>query len=198
MNLIYLARKSVARNSGARPYLLTAEKELERVSHIARQTLGYYRDPGGPTEVSLEELFADVLAVYHSKLLAGNINVDCHFGHRRLIQASKGELMQIFSNLIANSIDAMPHGGVLSIGTRELEKEGIVIVVRDSGAGIRTDHLEKIFEPFFTTKGSLGTGIGLWVVKQLVEKRAGKIAIKSSTASPESGTTVEVYIPFTT
>ena len=114
MNLVYLARTSLPANSKALHYLLTAERELERVSHIARQTLGYYRDPGPPSEVHLEQLLEEVLSVYHSKLIAGNVAVDCAFAHQRPIRASRDELMQIFSNLILNAVDAMPEGGVLS------------------------------------------------------------------------------------
>jgi signal transduction histidine kinase len=69
-------------------------------------------------------------------------------------------------------------------------------MIRDNGIGIGQENLEKIFEPFFTTKGNLGTGIGLWVTKQLVERRDGQIAITSSTEPGKSGTSVTIYIPF--
>jgi PAS domain S-box-containing protein len=196
MNLVYLARQSVAGNSKARSYLLTAEKELERVSHIARQALGYYRDPCEPVEVSLEQLFEELLALYHSKLVANNISVDCRFGQLGTLIASRGELMQIFSNLITNAVDAMPQGGVLSIHTKELGREGVEIIVCDKGSGIAPENLTRIFEPFFSTKGDLGTGIGLWVTRQLVEKHRGTITIESSTVSPKNGTTVMVSLPF--
>jgi PAS domain S-box-containing protein len=196
MNLVYLARHSVANNSRARSYLLTAEKELERVAHIARQTLGYYRDPGEPVEVSLEQLFEELLVLYHSKLVANHISVDCRFGHLGAITATRGELMQIFSNLITNAIDAMPQSGLLTIQTRELGEEGVEIVVRDKGSGITLENLTRIFEPFFSTKGNLGTGIGLWATRQLVEKHRGTITIESSTVSPGNGTTVAVSLPF--
>jgi signal transduction histidine kinase len=62
--------------------------------------------------------------------------------------------------------------------------------------GIRQEHLAQIFEPFFTTKGDLGTGIGLWVTKQLVEGRGGEISVVSSTENGNSGTTVTIFIPF--
>lgn len=198
MNLVYLARMSVGAGSKAVPYLLTAEKELERVSHIARQTLGYYRDPGAPSDVSLEHLFEEILSIYRSKLLAANIAADCKYAHNRRINASKDELMQIFSNLVINSIDAMPDGGVLTIQTREIGHEGIEISVHDRGTGIPPENLDKVFEPFFSTKGQLGTGIGLWVARQLLEKRGGTISLQSNTKIPLNGTTVSVFIPFQT
>lgn len=196
MNLIYLARLNLTANSKARPCLLAAEGELERVSHLARQALGYYRDPGAAVEIQLGTLLEEVLRIHRSKLLAANIAVDCAFDHRQHIQASEDELMQIFSALVVNAIDAMPAGGVLTIETRELAEQGVEIVVSDRGTGISPEHLPRVFEPFFTTKGRLGTGIGLWVAHQLVEKRGGRIAIDSRTETPSSGTTVSVFLPF--
>jgi PAS domain S-box-containing protein len=199
MNLVFLARKSSAQDSKVSAYLETAEKEIERVSHIARQTLGYYRDAGTPVEVLLHELIEDVLTVYQSKLRANGISVECQFDDPRRISISKGELLQVFSNIVANSIDAMPCGGVLHIEIAEAknsEEPILRIVIRDQGTGIEQEHLAKIFEPFFTTKGNLGTGIGLWVAKQLVEKRGGQIVVTSSTRPGTSGTSVILSIPY--
>ena len=106
--------------------------------------------------------------------------------------------MQIFSNLIINAIDAMADGGVLTIKTREIGNRGVEILVRDNGTGISRENLDRVFEPFFSTKGQRGTGIGLWVARQLLEKRGGSINLKSSTEFPASGTTVSVFIPFQT
>jgi PAS domain S-box-containing protein len=199
MNLIYLARQSCSASPKAQSYLLTAEGELERVSHIARQTLGYYRDTGSPSEVYFHSLIENVLSVYQSKLLASGISVESTFNDLRKISVSQGEMLQVFSNVIANAIDAMKQGGKLSISLRKttaLDGDGIQTMVRDDGIGINRENLEKIFEPFFTTKGNLGTGIGLWVTKQLVERRGGQIAITSSTEQGKSGTSVTIYVPF--
>jgi PAS domain S-box-containing protein len=199
MNLIFLARQNCSASPKAQGYLLTAESELERVSHIARQTLGYYRDTGSPAEVYFHDLIQNVLAVYQSKLLASGISVDSSFNDLRKIVVSPGEMLQVFSNVIANAIDAMKEGGKLSISlrkTRALDGDGIQTIIRDDGIGIGRENLEKIFEPFFTTKGDLGTGIGLWVTKQLVESRGGQITVTSSIEDGKSGTTVTIYIPF--
>jgi PAS domain S-box-containing protein len=199
MNLIFLARQNCSESPKAQGYLLTAESELERVSHIARQTLGYYRDTGRPSEVYLHDLIENVLAVYQSKLLASGISVESTFNDLRKILVSQGEMLQIFSNIIANAIDAMKEGGRLSISLRKTmarDGEGIQTIIRDEGIGISRDNLERIFEPFFTTKGNLGTGIGLWVTKQLVESRGGQITITSTIEPAKRGTTVTIYIPF--
>lgn len=201
MNLIYLARQNSPLGGKAHDYLLTAEDELERVSHIARQTLGYYRDTGTPTALYVHDLIENVLTVYRSKFTSSNISTDMRFDDSQKIVVSKGEMLQVISNVVANAIDAMPRGGVLTICTRVADGprgQGTEIVLRDTGTGIAAEQLERVFEPFFTTKGSVGTGIGLWVARELVTKRGGDIAIASSTQQGATGTQVTIFLPFET
>lgn len=199
MNLIFLARQDSTPGGKVHDYLATAEAELERLTHLARQTLGFYRDTGSPTEVYLHQLMESVISVYRSKLHAVGITIDTQFHDQRRVLIRRGEILQVFSNVITNAADAMPRGGALSLSIRETDSPWgaeIETVIRDSGSGIRPEHLAQIFEPFFTTKGELGTGIGLWVAKQLVESRGGTISVASSTEQGNSGTTVTIAIPF--
>jgi signal transduction histidine kinase len=141
----------------------------------------------------------NVLSVYRSKLLTHSIVVDARYSDLRKIRVHPGEIVQIFSNVVSNAIDAMPLGGRLSISmtqTKKTEREGLQIAVNDTGHGIRREDLGKVFEPFFSTKGNLGTGIGLWVARQLVERHGGQISISSSTGPDDSGTDVTIYLPF--
>ncbi len=199
MNLIFLARQSSPVEGKVHRYLLTAEAELERVSHIARQTLGFYRDTGMPVAVHIHELIENVLSVYTPRLLACGISVDTRFDDLQKIVLSRGEMTQVLSNIIVNALDAMVKGGALQISTRKVRGssgEGIQTIIHDRGTGIKQEHLDKIYEPFFSTKGDLGTGIGLWVAKQLVERRGGQIAIASNSEVGNSGTSVIIFLPF--
>jgi PAS domain S-box-containing protein len=199
MNLIFLARQDSVPGAKIHEYLVTAEDELERLSHLARQTLGFYRDTGSPAEVYVHQLMENVISVYRSKFRAAGISIDTQFHDQRKVLIRRGEFLQVFSNVITNAADAMRQGGTLSISTRETDGpwgDGIETVIRDTGSGIKPQHLEQIFEPFFTTKGELGTGIGLWVAKQLVESRRGTISVVSSTEQGDSGTAVTITIPF--
>jgi PAS domain S-box-containing protein len=199
VNLIYLARRNSGPGGAVHDYLLTAEAELERVSHIARQTLGFYRDNGSSTEVHLHHLMENVLSVYDSKLASAGITVEKQFHDQRTVLVRKGEILQIFSDVITNAIDAMRPGGKLKVSTREMARstgDGIETIIRDNCRGIQPGHLPQIFEPFFTTKGDVGTGIGLWVTKRLVEARGGEISVASSTEYGNSGTALTVFIPF--
>ena len=199
INVIFLARQQSPPESRIHQLLITAEQEVERVSHIARQTLGYYKDTGAPRDVHIHELLENVLTVYNSKILSTGIAVDSRFNDLKRISVSRGEMLQVFSNVVANAIDSMKEGGILNVTTRNVlsaAQHGIETVIRDTGTGIEQENLPRIFEPFFTTKGILGTGIGLWVAKQLVTRRGGQINISSSTTPRSSGTTVTIFIPF--
>ncbi len=199
LNLVFLARQNSPAESKLHNLLLAAEGELERVAHIARQTLGYYKESGGPASVYVHDLLENVLLVYNSKIIANGISVETQFNDLRQITVMKGEFLQIFSNVIANAIDAMPEGGTLAISTRQVlssANDGIQITIRDDGAGIDPQHLPHVFEAFFTTKASLGTGIGLWVAKQLVERRGGQITLTSTTDHKNPGTTLTIFVPF--
>ncbi len=197
LNLLYLAHKSDSLQE-IRAFLSMAESELEHVAQIARQALGYYRDDGTPTLVDIQSLIEHVLAVYHGKLVSAGIATECQFEKLPRLLASRGELLQIFSNIVANAIDVMSRGGKFRIHIKRcFQPDEIEIQFADNGVGIRNDDLDKVFEPFFTTKGNIGTGIGLWVVKQLVEKRGGRIGITSSTNTGTSGTTISIFLPLT-
>lgn len=199
INLIYIARQHSTPGGKAYKMLTTAEEEMERLAHMARQTLGYYKDTVAPVEVHLHDLIENVVTVYRTRLMSAGINLDTRFNDLKKIKVSKGEMLQVFSNVIANAVDAMREGGILKICTRNMHgalRDGVEVTIQDNGSGIDPENLGKVFEPFFTTKGNVGTGIGLWVTRELLERRGGQISITSSTTPGASGTTVTIYIPF--
>lgn len=95
-----------------------------------------------------------------------------------IVYGSGSELREILTNLILNSVDAMPNGGTITIKTKNLDRL-YCIEIEDTGVGIPADILPKIFNPFYTTKGERGTGLGLSMVKALVSKRQGEISVQS-------------------
>ena len=108
--------------------------------------------------------------------------------------------MQVISNLLANSIHAMPEGGVLSISVVDVQdpSDGIAMTIQDTGVGIAAEALPKVFDAFFTTRSTVGTGIGLFVAKQFVEGHGGRISIDSDTSAQQHGTTVRIFLPLRT
>jgi PAS domain S-box-containing protein len=199
VNLIYLARLSPAFSPQVRDYLKLAEQEVERVSLIARQTLGYFRENTFAVKLPVADLLDEILTVYRSKLAYNNIEVHRVFGTAEPLFMRRGELTQVFANLLANAIDAMPKGGSLTLSVIEegvRPHAGVRIKMRDHGIGIPKLLLDKIFEPFFTTKQQEGTGIGLWISRQFVEAHRGTIDVTSNTVAPEQGTCFSIFLPY--
>ena len=199
MNLLYLLRGKITDDEG-RGFLATAEDELGRVSHIAKQTLGYYREHAAASLASLSDIAEAALAVYEPRCIAADITVRKSFGPSMKVMLRRGEMMQVISNLIVNAIYAMPAGGTLSVSVCDASgaEDGVVLTVADDGAGIAPTDLPKVFDAFFTTRATVGTGIGLFVAKQFVEGHGGRIEIESSCASDGHGTSVRVLLPLHT
>lgn len=200
INLIYLARSNAHNSAKVEEYLKSAENEITRVSHIARQTLGFYRKHTFAIKTSIPSLVNQTLKIYKPKCDAIGIGIKTAFAQVPELTVRRGELMQAVSNIVTNSIYAMPDGGTLSVsidpGTFE-SKHGIILSIADTGSGIPDANLHHVFEPFFTTRGTVGTGIGLWITKKLVEEHGGDISIESSTSPENHGTTVSIFLPWT-
>jgi PAS domain S-box-containing protein len=199
LNLIYLARTNISNRDEASAYLKTAESELVRVSHIAKQTLGYYREHSAALNVALSGLVRDALSIYQPKLTASGIQIRTKFDSSSQIVLRRGEMMQVISNLITNAMYAMPSGGTLTASVQEAtesDRHGLLLSVEDTGEGIPAENVERIFEPFFTTRKAIGTGIGLWVAKQFVEGHKGRISVQSSVDSASHGTRISIFLPF--
>jgi signal transduction histidine kinase len=170
------------------------------VSHIAKQTLGYYREHAAASLASVSDIAEHALTIYEPRCTAAGIAVRRSIGPSTRIMLRRGEMMQVISNLIANSIYAMPEGGTLSVSVCDAlnAADGIVLTVKDDGVGIAPTDLPKVFDAFFTTRATVGTGIGLFVAKQFVEGHGGRINIESNREPDRHGTTIRVFLPLHT
>ena len=180
-NLLYLAKTSPGLPPHALESLQLAEDELERVAHITKQTLGFYRESGTLETVEMAELIDSVLKLFNNKLQGKRVNIEKHLEPCG-VAGRPGELRQLVSNLVSNAIDATPPGGRLKIHSCCVSGDfgpAVQISVEDDGPGIDPLHEKQIFEPFFTTKKDVGTGLGLWVSKQIVQRHGGSIHASS-------------------
>jgi len=198
-NFIYLARHQSGLPERASYYLSYADQELARVAHIARQTLGFYRDNSHPTSVNVPSLVDDVLTIYERKLKYKSLRIERRIEPGLTIHTLQGELKQVLSNLIANAIDACEEGGRVLISARNSHdfksgRLGIRLTIADTGVGIPEKDKANVFAPFFTTKKDVGTGLGLWITKDLLEKKGGHIRLRSRDSKP-SGTVLSLYLP---
>ncbi len=200
-NLVYLAKRDLTETKKVGAYLDLAGRELDRVAHIARQTLGFYRETSTPMRFSVTQTLDDLLFLYETRLQTRKIKVVKQYDQNIAITALAGEIRQAFSNLITNSIDAMPAGGSLVIRASRSHAwggsclPGVRITVLDTGSGISPQHKNNLFQPFFTTKSEVGTGLGLWITRNIVEKHGGTIAVRSKTGPSEHGTAFSIFLP---
>ena len=200
MNTLYIVRTDPALPNHVREYLDIADGELMRIAHITRQTLGFYREFSAATANSGCALMDSVINLLQAKIRSNQavVTQQCHDSLQ--IMGIAGELRQVLANLLANSLDAIGRQGRIVLrASASLDpvngKRRIRITVADYGHGISPVTAKHIFDPFFTTKGTVGTGLGLWVCKQLIEKNGGCIQVRSNTDGPRRGTTFSITLP---
>jgi PAS domain S-box-containing protein len=198
-NLVYLAKGSAASND-VQEYLNAIEVELNRMSLITKQTLGFYRETIAPSFLRVGEMLDPLISILGRRARNKGIEIRPEIRHDPEIYAVAGEIRQLIANLLNNSIDAVDSGGLIRIrvGANRLNGQnptGIRITIADSGRGIPPANKSKLFEPFFTTKQDVGTGLGLWVCVNIVQKHHGSIRVKSNTSPGRSWTVFSVFLP---
>ena len=199
-NLIYLAQ-TAAVNPEASQYLATAEIELRRVSAIANQTLRFHRQSTNPRPVTAAGLIDATLPLYQSRISNARVKVERRDRARRPVTCLDGEIRQVLSNLIANAVDAL--SGTerrLLIRSRDSTdwrtgRSGVTLTIADTGSGMSGDTISHVFEPFFTTKGNKGTGLGLWISREIIDRHQGSLKVKSRQAAHFSGTVFTLFLP---
>jgi signal transduction histidine kinase len=202
-NLLFLLRNSCQLEDPALNYVIMAEHEARRISEITQQTLRFYRQPTQPARAKVGELLDSVISLYQGRLNSLNIQVERKFDPNVDLFCFAGELRQVFANIIGNAIDASGDGGRLLVracrshSSKDPEHTGVRFTVADTGTGIEPADLERIFEAFFTTKSVTGTGLGLWVSQEIIEKHGGVVRVRSRTAAQgtPSGTVFQIFIP---
>jgi signal transduction histidine kinase len=138
----------------------------------------------------------DTLLLFSRQLERSGIRVQKELRDSPPALGSADQIRQVLSNLVVNAKDSMNGGGVLRIRSRVARKnnvkEVIRILVADSGCGISKNMLHTVFEPFVTTKGERGTGLGLWIVKGIIENHGGRLRVRSQLGR---GTVFSIELP---
>jgi PAS domain S-box-containing protein len=202
-NILFLLRNFSTLDPQAHEYVAMAEHEVRRVAEIAQQTLRFYRQSTLPGRASLVELIDSVLDLYRGRLNNQTITIERDFDPELTLFCYSGEIRQVFANLFGNAIDAVLPGGRIVVRARpshnwrEPESRGIRFTVADTGIGMEPDVRERIFEAFFTTKDATGTGLGLWVSYEIIQKHRGMVRVRSRAAGSErtSGTVFQIFLP---
>jgi PAS domain S-box-containing protein len=199
-NLLYLITLAETTDA-ARTQAREALDELMRVSLITQQTLKFHRQTGVPKQTLLSEEVGSVVALFRGKLQVAQISVEVRIKEELPVACMPGETQQIFANLLSNALEAMQRQGRLVIRLRlssdwrNRATTGMRITFCDSGAGMDRGTMRRVFEPFFTTKPETGTGLGMWVVAQLVERHNGHVRGWSTQRKGAGGTAFSVFLP---
>ena len=199
-NLIYLAKIADSLDE-ARTYLNTAEVELRRASAITSQTLRFHRQASSPQQISANDLLDTVFSIYQGRIANAHVQVVRRSRCHRKVHCFDGEIRQVLSNLVSNALDAMSGGGCLYVRVRESTnwrngEPGVTITIADDASGMSPEVQAKIYNPFFTTKGVTGTGLGLWVSKEIVHRHRGSLSVRSSQSPAHHGTVFTLFLPF--
>jgi signal transduction histidine kinase len=194
-NAIYMMSGWMPDN--AMPYFNILKSETERVARIVRQMLGLYRNKEQVRPVNINAIIADATLLFSRPLQQANIKVRSQLGELPDTVIAAEQISQVMSNLILNARDAMPEGGSMRIRSRYLPPQGknhgwVKVLVADTGTGIHPELVPSIFDPFITTKGERGTGLGLWIVKGIIQSHAGKLSVKSRLGK---GTVFKIELP---
>lgn len=198
INLWYLVNQGNLSPEG-HTYLEAMGRELNRVSHIAKQTLEFYRVGATADHVDLAQVIDEAAQLFARRATSQGTAIEVQHGATATICGFAGELRQLFANLIVNALEAeasririrVSHGR----DWKKPGRRGVRVVIADNGAGVPLGVAAKIFEPFFTTKEQKGTGLGLWVSNGIVQKHEGFISMRTSTGLARRGTTFSIFLP---
>ena len=173
--------------------LQTIITQVERITKVMNQLLAFARRKSPErVPVVLMDIVEDSLELFQERLAKSRVTVELALQDCPRVLADPDQMSQVFINLVMNAVHAMPDGGTLRIGLAP-EQQLVKLTVADTGHGIPRDLVQKIFEPFFTTKDfGQGTGLGLTVVKGIIEEHQGSITVESEEGK---GTRFTILLP---
>ncbi len=192
-NSLYLLENNSRLDETSRSVVALLQREVARIVDVARQTLGQQRESRLHIRINLSQLLDETCAVFAARMDKLGIRVIRAYQCNGEVTVHPGEMRQVFMNLVANAIDAMPNGGELKLDVVHLGST-VRLTIADSGCGITEADMRHIYDPLFTTKGDKGTGIGLWLTKSIVERFQGSIEVSSSTKQGQNGTSFTIVL----
>jgi signal transduction histidine kinase len=171
-------------------------QQVKRLVDISKRLMNFARnvsDEYPMEDVSVNKAVEDIVAIVKNEFCNDSIEINLSLkDDLPAIVGNANSLQQVFLNLLINSRDAMPKGGVIAVST-EVQEGFVVTRFSDTGVGVEQENLEKIFSPFFTTKGAgKGTGLGLAICNKIVGQHGGTISVESQV---NQGTVFTIRLP---
>ncbi len=196
VNLLYLIDGEQATERRSK-YLQLARQELSCISEIANSTLRFYQDPVGSADFDLSHIIRSMLQLLHGRIAVLQVSVEADVPSETFVSGPQGALRQVLVNLTTNALDACRQNGRLIFRVHRTydhaaQRPAVRLTIADTGQGMSPEVLKRIFEPFYTTKGASGTGLGLWLSREIIRKCGARIRVKSKL---EKGTVFHLYLP---
>lgn len=168
--------------------------ETERMKTLTGSLLSFSRAKETRWQkIELNAVIRDVLKLVKYELEKNSISTELDLGELGEMEADPNKLKQVLINLVLNAVHVMPGGGSIRILTRKAETNSVELVIEDNGPGVPESIRESIFEPFFSTKKEeVGTGLGLYICRNILEEHGGRIELDDTT---ESGTRFRLSLP---
>jgi two-component system NtrC family sensor kinase len=169
-------------------------QSVDRCRTITQRLLGFARRMDASIQMlSVNEVIEEVLGFLEKEALHRNVDLQLNLAKDLpRIASDRGQLQQVFLNILNNALDAVKDGGNVAITSFEVDAETVGVTIQDNGQGITREAMAHLFEPFFTTKKGYGTGLGLFITYGIVKKLGGDIKVNSQ---PGAGTTFTVVLP---
>jgi signal transduction histidine kinase len=193
-NLNYLVRTNSNDGELVRNYSGLLEEQLGVLNTVSRQTLSFYHSRETVERVAVATLAEAALRIHRDKIAAKEIRVLKALPGYVIVESNPGAMLQVFSNLIGNAVEALPVKGALQIRSWCTDLEAYILFA-DDGPGIPAAIRGRIFEPFFSTKKERGTGLGLAITKAIIERHRGRIRSRTSTRTGRNGTAFRISLP---
>lgn len=205
MNLLYLAQTSLPESEAtaeSKHYLAQADTEVQGIKLITARSLRFYKQSTGPEAILCNTMLDSVIDIYRPRFLNFDVKLERRERSTQHIVCLASEIRQVLSNLITNAVDALRGtGGRLLVRTQEAtdwrnDRKGVLLTVADTGKGMSGETLSNLYKAFYTTKGVSGTGLGLWVSAEIVQRHHGRLRVRSSEKPGKHGTIFQLFLPF--
>jgi two-component system NtrC family sensor kinase len=168
-------------------------RAVDRCSTITHRLLGFARHIDARREdVDLDELLHEVTVFLEKEAEYRSVNIEWKIQEGLRLKSDRGQLQQVFLNIINNALEAVEDGGRIDIAARRLDSGSLAVIVEDNGVGISKENLRRIYEPFYTTRPGDSSGLGLSVTQGIVKKLGGDIRVESEYGK---GTRFTIVLP---
>ncbi len=202
VNLLYLMESNASLDEGTRQLVNTAQQQLQRVTEVTKQSLLFHRELTQPSTLQMATTLDSLLSLNRPAIDRKSIKVVRKYRPAQDLLCMAGEVRQALAHILSNALEALPDKGNLAIRVRpgrawsSAGQNGLLVTIADSGRGIAPHQLPFIFDAFYTTKGIYGTGLGLWIARDIVTRHRGFLRVRSSTRPGASGSVFQIFLPF--